>query len=121
MTQPRITGTPILVGDLQVGEDERLPIYVHLIDHPDGRVLVDTGLTELHPAVADMDPRLRPLDQQDFDLAQVDFVVNTHLHFITAGATTSSPAGRSTCSARSSPTPAPSRTTPSRSGWTHPG
>lgn len=81
MTQPRITVTPILVGDLQVGEDERLPIYVHLIDHPDGRVLVDTGLTELHPAVADMDPRLRPLDQQDFDLAQVDFVVNTHLHF----------------------------------------
>ncbi|MCW3157457.1 MBL fold metallo-hydrolase [Micropruina sonneratiae] len=81
MTQPRITVTPILVGDLLVGEDERLPIYVHLIDHPDGRVLVDTGLTELHPAVADMDPRLRPLDQQDFDLAQVDFVVNTHLHF----------------------------------------
>jgi hypothetical protein len=41
-----------------------MPIYVHLIEHPDGRVLVDTGLTELHPAVADMDPRLLPLDQQ---------------------------------------------------------
>jgi N-acyl homoserine lactone hydrolase len=31
------------------------------------RVLVDTGMTELHPAVADMDPRLRPLSKQDFD------------------------------------------------------
>ncbi|OMH37186.1 MBL fold metallo-hydrolase [Tersicoccus sp. Bi-70] len=74
--------TPILVGDLLVGEDERMPIYVHVIDHPDGRVLVDTGLTELHPAVADMDPRLVPLDTQEgFDMAGIDLVVNTHLHF----------------------------------------
>ena len=36
-------------------------------------------MTELHPAVADLDPRLRPLSKQDFDLA--DIVVNTHLHF----------------------------------------
>lgn len=26
-----------------------MPIYVHLIDHPAGRILVDTGFTELHP------------------------------------------------------------------------
>src|SRR5204863_411156 len=45
------------------------------------RVLVDTGITELHPAVADLDPRLRPLSKQDFDLAGIDIVVNTHLHF----------------------------------------
>jgi N-acyl homoserine lactone hydrolase len=38
-----ITITPILVADLHV-EGERMPIYVHLIDHPDGRVLVDTGM-----------------------------------------------------------------------------
>jgi N-acyl homoserine lactone hydrolase len=44
-----ITITPIVVADLLVAEDERLPVYVHLIDHPDGRVLVDTGMTELHP------------------------------------------------------------------------
>ena len=44
------------------------------------RVLVDTGMTELHPAMADMDPRLRPLSEQDFDLAGIDIVVNTHLH-----------------------------------------
>jgi N-acyl homoserine lactone hydrolase len=28
-----------------------------------------------------MDPRLRPLSEQDFDLAGIDMVVNTHLHF----------------------------------------
>ena len=72
--------TPIRVADL-LAEDERMPVYVHVIDHPDARVLVDTGLTELHPAVADMDPQLHPLSAQDFDLAGVDMVVNTHLHF----------------------------------------
>lgn len=75
-----ITVTPVLVGDL-LADDERLPVYVHVIDHPDARVLVDTGMTALHPAVADMDPRLRPLSEQDFDLASIDIVVNTHLHF----------------------------------------
>jgi N-acyl homoserine lactone hydrolase len=75
------TVSPVLVADLLVGEDERMPVYVHVIDHPDGRVLVDTGMTELHPAVADMDPRLTPLSEQDFDLAGIDAVVNTHLHF----------------------------------------
>ena len=76
---PAITVTPIFVGDLHV-EGERMPIYVHLIDHPDGRVLVDTGMTELHPLLDDMEPRLRPLSEQDFALAGVAHVVNTHLH-----------------------------------------
>jgi N-acyl homoserine lactone hydrolase len=75
------TVTPVLVAELLAG-DERMPVYVHVIDHPDGRVLVDTGMTQLHPAVADMDPRLTPLSgRDDFDLASVDVVVNTHLHF----------------------------------------
>ena len=72
-----VTITPIRVADLQAG-DERMPVYVHVIDHPDGRVLVDTGMTELHPLVADLDPRLEPLD---LDPAGIDIVVNTHLHF----------------------------------------
>ena len=76
----KITITPVRVADL-LAEGERMPVYVHVIDHPDARVLVDTGLTELHPAVADMDPRLQPLSQQGFDLAGIDLVVNTHLHF----------------------------------------
>lgn len=73
--------TPIHVGDLLVADDEVMPIVVHLIDHPDGRILVDTGLTRVHPAVADMDPRLRPLTEHDVDLSTVTAVVNTHLHF----------------------------------------
>src|SRR5215204_3433313 len=75
-----ITITPVRVADL-LAEGERMPVYVHVIDHPDARVLVDTGITELHPAVADLDPRLRPLSKQAFDLASIDVVVNTHLHF----------------------------------------
>ncbi len=74
-----VTVTPVFVADLFV-EGERMPVYVHVIDHPDGRVLVDTGMTELHPALADMDPRLRPLSEQDLDLDSIDLVVNTHLH-----------------------------------------
>jgi N-acyl homoserine lactone hydrolase len=75
-----LTITPLLVAELLV-EGERWPVYVHLIDHPAARVLVDTGMTELHPAGADMDPRLFPLTEQALDLAGVDVVVNTHLHF----------------------------------------
>lgn len=76
------TVTPYRVADL-LAEADRLPVYVHVIDHPDARVLVDTGLTELHPAVADMEPRLTPLtdDAHGLDLATIDIVVNTHLHF----------------------------------------
>ncbi|HET7514648.1 MAG TPA: MBL fold metallo-hydrolase [Gaiella sp.] len=77
-TAPTIT--PLFVADLLV-ETERMPVYVHVIDHPDARVLVDTGMTEVRPEAADMDPRLRPLSEQDFDVASVDIVVNTHLHF----------------------------------------
>jgi N-acyl homoserine lactone hydrolase len=72
--------TAVRVAEL-LAEGELMPVYVHIIDHPEARVLVDTGMTQLHPAVADMDPRLYPLDEQDFDLGSVDIVVNTHLHF----------------------------------------
>jgi N-acyl homoserine lactone hydrolase len=37
-------------------------------------------MTELHPLLADMDPRLYPLTEQDIDLGSIDMVVNTHLH-----------------------------------------
>ena len=57
-----------------------MPVYVHVIDHPDARVLVDTGMTELHPAAAPLNPTLHPLDEQDLDLDGIDIVVNTHLH-----------------------------------------
>jgi N-acyl homoserine lactone hydrolase len=75
---PRIT--PLLVAELLV-LGERRPVSVHVIDHPDARVLVDTGIKELRPELADFDARLVPLSEQAFDLASVDVVVNTHLHF----------------------------------------
>lgn len=75
-----ITITPVFVADL-LAMDERMPVYVHVIDHPDGRVLVDTGIKELHPAADDMEPRLRPSSEWDVDLASIDLIVNTHLHF----------------------------------------
>jgi N-acyl homoserine lactone hydrolase len=75
-----IAVTPVRVADL-LAEDDRMPVYVHVIEHPDARVLVDTGFTELHPLVADHEPRLQPLSEQDFDLSAIDVVVNTHLHF----------------------------------------
>ena len=76
-----VTVEPVLVAELLV-EGERMPVYVHVVHHPVGRVLVDTGMTELHPAVADMDPRVFPLSgRAGFDLAGIDLVVNTHLHF----------------------------------------
>jgi N-acyl homoserine lactone hydrolase len=77
---PTSTITPVLVAELLV-EGDRMPVYVHLIEHPQGRVLVDTGLTEAHPAVADMDPRIVPVEERTADLSHVDLVVNTHLHF----------------------------------------
>lgn len=75
-----ISVTPVHVADLSV-EGEVMPVNVHLIDHPGGRILVDTGFLEAHPLVADMSPRVYPLDQQDIDLDSIDAVVNTHLHF----------------------------------------
>jgi len=77
----QIIVTPVHVADLLVGEGEQMPVYVHVIDHPDGRILVDTGMTRLHPAVADMDPQLRPFRDWGFDPSAIDMVVNTHLHF----------------------------------------
>jgi N-acyl homoserine lactone hydrolase len=74
--------TPVYVADLlAIPPDEHMPVYVHVIEHPQGRILVDTGLTESHPLVADMEPQVRPLDQQAFDIGSITAVVNTHLHF----------------------------------------
>jgi len=77
---PLTTVTRYLVADLLAG-GARIPVNVHVIDHPDARILVDTGIRELHPAAADMEPRLFPLTEQNFDFASIDIVVNTHLHF----------------------------------------
>ena len=75
------TVTAVRVAEL-LAEGERMPVCVHVVDHPAGRVLVDTGLTTTHPLVDDMDPRLVRLDElARAALSDIDAVVNTHLHF----------------------------------------
>jgi len=115
------TVTPALVAELLV-EGEQMPVYVHVIDHPVARVLVDTGMTQLHPAVADMDPRLIPLSAQaDFDLASIDIAAGVQS---SSAATwqSSSPSSTSRApkasgwSARSSLSRPGSRTSTSRGG-----
>ena len=115
-----ITVTPIFVADL-LAESERIPIYVHVIDHPDARVLVDTGLTELHPAVADIDPRLRPAERSRTSISPASTSSSTRTFTSTiAAATTSSPASRSTSSVGSSTTRTARTTTPSANGSMRP-
>ena len=70
----------------------------------DARVLVDTGMTELHPAAADLDPRLLSLSKQDFDLAGITLSSTHTCTSTTVAATTSSPASRSTSALGSSTT-----------------
>jgi len=111
------TVTPVLVAELLV-EGDRMPVYVHVIEHPVARVLVDTGMTQLHPA----DPRVIPLSAQaDFDLASIDIAAGVQS---SSAATwqSSSPSSTSRApkasgwSARSSLSRSGSRTSTSRGG-----
>jgi len=65
-----------LAAELVV-EREQLPVFVWTIDHPSGRVLVDTGMIDSRPEVDDMSPTPYP-ENIPRDVA---FVINTHLHF----------------------------------------
>jgi N-acyl homoserine lactone hydrolase len=67
----------IRYGDV-LFEGERWPNCIHVIEHPEGRVLVDTGMIDSTPELDEewgvrYDPDLIPCD--------VLCVVNTHLHF----------------------------------------
>jgi N-acyl homoserine lactone hydrolase len=57
-------------------EGETMPVFVWTIDHPDGLVLVDTGLIETRPEFDDMSPTPHPENIP----RDVTCVVNTHLH-----------------------------------------
>jgi N-acyl homoserine lactone hydrolase len=65
-----------LGADLVV-EGERWPVFVWTIDHPAGRVLVDTGMIDSRPEVDDMSPTPHP-ENIPRDVA---CVISTHLHF----------------------------------------
>jgi N-acyl homoserine lactone hydrolase len=67
----------IQYGDVLV-EGERWPNSIHVVEHPDGRILVDTGMIDSTPELDQQwgirfDPDKIPRD--------VVCVVNTHLHF----------------------------------------
>ena len=65
-----------LAGELVV-DGERRPVFVWTIDHPAGRVLVDTGMIDSRPEVDDFSPTPHPENIP----RDVVCVINTHLHF----------------------------------------
>ena len=65
-----------LGADLVV-DGERWPVFVWTIEHPAGRVLVDTGMIDSRPEVDDMSPTPHP-ENIPRDVA---CVISTHLHF----------------------------------------
>ena len=67
-----------LGSELEV-EGAIFPGLVHTIDHPDGLVLVDTGMIDSRPEVEDFHPTPHPLP--DDLVSRVAIVINTHLHF----------------------------------------
>jgi N-acyl homoserine lactone hydrolase len=101
MVAPSITVTPVHVADL-VAAGQVMPGYAHVIDHPEERVLVHTGLTVSHPLVADMDPRIDPRGMLEIDPAPIGVMVNTHLHYDHCGGNHLFAGNRSTSSAKGS-------------------
>jgi N-acyl homoserine lactone hydrolase len=65
-----------LAAELLV-EGEQWPVFIWTIDHPAGRVLVDTGMIDSRPEVDDMSPTPHPENIP----RDVVCVINTHLHF----------------------------------------
>jgi N-acyl homoserine lactone hydrolase len=55
-----------------------LPVYVHAIEHPDGLVLVDTGMLDSTP---ELDREGAPVPMPENIPRDVLCVINTHLHF----------------------------------------
>src|SRR5262245_18315680 len=68
--------TAHLAADLSV-DGEQMPVFVWTIDHPAGRVLVDTGMIDSRPEIEDMSPTPHP-ENIPRDVA---CIINTHLHY----------------------------------------
>ncbi len=72
---------PLHVADTVV-EGDTYPVYAYVLGHPDGLVLVDTGMIDTHPEIENVyRPVLYPLTGQGVPLDEVALVINTHLHF----------------------------------------
>jgi len=68
---------PVHVADV-LAEGEPWPGYLHVIEHSDGRILVDTGMIDSTP---ELDEEWRPTIYPERIPHDVTLVVNTHLHF----------------------------------------
>ncbi len=66
-----------------------IPMYVYLIEHPKGLILVDTGMNILWPdkfAVMQEDDLIVPqLAKLGYNPVDIDYVVISHMHFDHAG------------------------------------
>ena len=61
-------------------DETPFPVYVHTIEHPDGLVLVDTGMIDSIPELdEEWHPTPYPLPSEL--VVRVAVVINTHLHF----------------------------------------
>jgi N-acyl homoserine lactone hydrolase len=70
----------IHLGSEVVADGKTWPGLVHTIDHPDGLVLVDTGMIDSTPELdEEWQPTPHPLPAEL--VSRVAVVVNTHLHF----------------------------------------
>ena len=68
------------LGSEVVFDGATWPGFVHTVDHPDGLVLVDTGMIDSTPELDDeWSPTPHPLSGEL--VSRVAVVVNTHLHF----------------------------------------
>jgi N-acyl homoserine lactone hydrolase len=60
---------------------DSLPGFSDTIEHPDGLVLVDTGMIDTTPAIEEDGEEWHPYPLPDELVSRVGVVVNTHLHF----------------------------------------
>jgi len=78
---PSVEIRPLKVVDT-VHDGETIPGHAYALLHPDGLVLVDTGMIDSHPEIDDASsPTIYPLSEQGLELDRVKLVINTHLHF----------------------------------------
>src|SRR2546430_17185335 len=68
---------PVHVADVVV-DGKPWPGYLHVVEHPDGRILVDTGMIDSTP---ELDEEWRPTIYPERIPRDVARVINTHLHF----------------------------------------
>jgi N-acyl homoserine lactone hydrolase len=78
---PSVEVRPLHVADT-FGEGATGPVHAYALFHPDGLVLVDTGMIDHHPEIDEVfRPTLRPLPEHGLSRDEVGAVINTHLHF----------------------------------------